>query len=154
MSERELAWLPIELAKRVNNITELEVLNNEMLSYVEQTKRELQTDIESIDEAIVLYRAHMIKARDAFKEAKDQEIASMYSLWEEYDKELTSLKSFVNEAKKTIEPIKEEVINLNKEMEKINSYGFENLINSINAFCQLYGEQKEMMEFLVKNFKK
>jgi len=154
MSEKELLWLPIELAKRVKDVTDSEAINNEILSYVEQTKKELQIGIESIDEDIVLYRAHMIKARNAFKEAKDQEIESMYSLWEEYDKELTKVRGFVNEAKKAIEPIKEEVIELNKEMEKINHYGFANMIETVYKFCQLYGEQREMMEFLIKNFKK
>lgn len=65
--EKELVWLPKELAAKIKDIEGVEGLRKEILSYVDETKRDLRNDIEMMDEDILLYKAYMIQARDKFK---------------------------------------------------------------------------------------
>lgn len=151
--EKDLVWLPISLAAKVKEADDVKAIEREILSYVESTKNSLQLDIESMDDSIIQYRACMIKAREAFKKAKDEELDAFTSLWETYDKDIKSVHSYVKEAKEVLKPLVLELQSTREEFSKIKTWEFEKLGEAIQKLATLYGTEKEMFTFLVQNFK-
>lgn len=150
----DLVWLPLSLCKKVKAATDAKAIEREIVKYVEETKENMRIDIESMDEDIVQYRAYMIKARDAFKKAKDEELAAFYGLWEEYDKDLGKVRQYVTKAKEELKPFLEELQKVKSEINKIDTWGIEKLGDAISKLSSLHGQSKEMVEFLLKNYKK
>ena len=157
----DLVWLPVSLVKKIKEIQDSIGIENEIMSYIAETKLDLKQQIESIDDDVLLYRAHMIKTRDAFKKAKNEELEAGYQLWQEFEKELPKTKQFIKEAIDTIEPLKTEVNNLRTELDNINkiiSYinldrmlGFLTVLKDCNT---LINEDKELLSFIINNYKK
>jgi len=157
----DLVWLPVSLVKKIKEVQDNRGIENEIMSYIEETKLDLKQQIESIDEDVLLYRSHMIKTRDAFKKAKNEELESGYQLWEDFEKELPKTKQFIKEAIDTIEPLKTEVNNLRTELDNINK-----IISYINLDRMLWfltvlkdcntliNEDKELLSFIINNYKK
>lgn len=152
--ERDLVWLPKSLANKIKEVEDIKTIEKEILNYVCEIKNSLKLNTESMDEEIIQYRAYMIKARDAFKKAKDEELDAFYSLWETYDKDISKIKTQVNKAKEGLNPLLSELQTIKKEISTIDTWGFDKISESIQKVSSLYGENKEMFMFLVNNYKK
>lgn len=153
-TERDLVWLPKELAARIKELEGLEALETEIKKYVAETYSSLKIDVESMDEEIVQYRAYMIKARDAFKKAKDEELDAFYGLWEKYDTDLGKVRQYVASAKKELQPLLDELKEVKKAVEGVETWGLERLTKAVKGAADLYGQEKEMFMFLVNNWRK
>src|SRR5688572_20798439 len=92
IEEKEIVWLPKSLAEKVKQITDGKLLELEILKYAEESKSSLRQDIESIEEDVLQYRAFMVKAKNAFKEAKDEQLDASYALWEKFEDDLKGLR--------------------------------------------------------------
>ena len=150
----ELVWVPSSLANKIKAIQGTSGLEEEILSYIEDSKKDHLLSIESMDEDILLYRAKMIQARNAFREAKDAELDANYKLWEDYDKELSSVKSLVKEAKAVLEPLRQEIKDLNTEMGKLDLYRLIDFLAALKSVKHLVDSEKDMVDFLFKNYKR
>lgn len=145
IDNKELVWLPSDLAKKVKDISDVDSINKEILSYIEETKRSMRCDIENIDDDVLRYRAHMINARDSFKKAKDEELEEFYSLWESYDKDYSKVKISVDNTIKLLAPLEIEINKINSLLSKIDTYNIEKVINLANQFNSLDNEFKSKL---------
>jgi len=147
-SEKELVWLPKDLAKRVKDITDADAINRVMDEFIETSKKELRINIECIDEDVLLYRAHMVKARDKFKEAKEAELESMYSLWESFDKDLSAIRAKIRESIEVIKPLRDEIKLLEKDMNSVSStnYRLEDTLKLLRGFDGASDTVKELFK--------
>lgn len=152
--ERDLVWLPKSLAGKIKEVQDVRAIEAEILKYVEQTKNSLKLDTESMDEEIIQYRAYMIKARNSFEQAKNEELEAFYAIWEKYDQDISKIRVQVTKAKEELKPLLEELKTVKKEIQTVETWGFERLGEAIQKLSSLYGENKEMFMFLVKNYKK
>ena len=144
----DLVWLPVSLVKKINDLQDTRGVEKEILSYIEETKIDLRIGIESIDEDILLYRAQMIKARDAFKAAKNEELEGLYALWEGFDKERCKLGNMVKEAKNAIAPLRTELVGLRQEIENVNSSIDSLKVDKLLDFVQTLGKCKNLVALL------
>lgn len=152
---KEIVWLPAGLAKKVKDIQDVKYLEDEIVKYVEQSKRNFKIEIESIDEDILQYRAFMIKAKNAFKEAKDEQLQASYDLWEKYEDDLTKIRDYVSTAKQAVTPLKQELDEIKRLMQEIDKYGIKDLLELIKEInSHYYGETANMLKFLFDNYKK
>jgi hypothetical protein len=159
--QKDLVWLPIDLCKKIKEIEGNSGIEKEILSYIESTKLDFKQTIESIDEDVLLYRAKMIQARDSFKKAKDEELELAYNLWKDYDNELSKIRNYVGKAKETLEPLIKEVNSLNGEIIETNNLisrlnvdrlkGFLTIVNDCKILLQ---EDKDLLIFILENYKK
>jgi len=157
----DLVWLPVSLVKKIKDVQDSKGIENEIMSYIAETRLDLKQQIESIDDDVLLYRAHMIKIRDAFKKAKNEELEACYQLWQDFDKELPKTRQFIKEAIDTIEPLKNEVNNLRTELDNLNKtisainidrmLGFLTVLKDCNT---LINEDKKLLSFIINNYKK
>jgi chromosome segregation ATPase len=151
----EIVWLPASLAQKVKHITDGKLLEAEILKYAEQSKDSLRIDIESIGEDIVQYRAHMIKAKNAFREAKEEQLQASYEMWEKFEDDMKVLKGHVERAKSELQPLKDELNELKSLMNQVDKFGIGDLLSLIKSInSNYYGETAAMIKFLFENYKK
>lgn len=142
---KELVWLPASLAKRLGDVTDVNAINKEILAYVEDTKADLRLSIESIDEDVLLYRAHMVKARDAFKKAKNEELEAMSDLWESYELELGKVKDKVSSLTEILKPLKDQISGLNTLCNSIPTYHIEKIADILQKINDLSPNAKDIL---------
>lgn len=152
--EKDIVWLPKSLAEKVKNVTDDKALEREILSYVEETGKYLRGDVEAMEEQIVVYKAQMIKARNAFKEAKDAELDAMYSLWEKYEEDLSKVKKLVAKGQEILKPLLDDMKQMQSLANSVDQWSINALLETIQKFATLYGEQREVFSFLLENYKK
>ena len=151
--EKELVWLPKELAAKINDIEGVEGLRKEILSYVDETKRHLRNDIEMMDEDILLYKAYMIQARDKFKQAKNEELEANYTLWETFDEELGETRKRVRNVQDVLEPLKKDLNTIEQSIRNLNTYKMEDVLKIVDKFNNMSDNELRVIKFLQDNFK-
>lgn len=70
-SEREIVWLPKSLAIKVKEVDDVKAIEELILNHVAECKGTLAAEVDNMDDDIIQFRAHMIRAKNAFVEAKD-----------------------------------------------------------------------------------
>lgn len=161
MDNKELIWVEKEFAERYNEMEKESSKNEERLKalddYIKTVSDESRSDFKAnlgvLEEDVAVYKGLMLQVKQAFGKAKDEAIKASYALWEQYDKELPSVKKKVADIVESLEPLKKTTKEINDSLEKINCCQVDKVIEAIRTLNDLYGESKEMVDFLVKNFK-
>jgi chromosome segregation ATPase len=160
-SPRDLIWVDKEFAEKykkmesdkVKDEERLTVLTEYMKKLSEESRSDFKASLESIEEDAVIYTGLMLKVKQAFGKAKDEALDASYALWDGYQKELPSVKKKVNEIVSTLDPLKSKLEEINNLLSKIKTYDIDRFIETLNSLARSYGKSKEMIEFLVQNFK-
>jgi len=142
------------LQKEANTRDQQEKVFNE---YFDKLNKKIQSDfqcnLESIEENAAMCTGLMLKVKQAFTKAADEHLKSSYEVWENYDKELPSIKDKTQKMINVLTPLKNEPTEINTLISKINTWDIDKLIKTIGCLSDMYGKNKEMVEFLVNNFK-
>lgn len=155
IEKTDLVWLPESLAKKLKEVQDDKLIEDMILEYINETKTYLQTDIKNFEDEVLIYRGSMIKAKQAFKEAKDEQLNAMYALWEKSEKDIEQIRDLVGKAKKELEPLKKELDEIKILMSSIDKFGIQNLLEIIKELnSHYYGETKDIINFLFKNYKR
>ena len=152
--EKEYVYIPKEIANKIKGVEDVTTIENAIKEYAAQNKKELESYIEGMGEDMLYFRAMMIKARDSFKKAKEEELNAYYSLWEKFDEDRVEIRKKVTAIKEELNPLIQEITELKKLCQSVDTWGISNLVESVSKFKNLYGTEKEMFEFLVNNFKR
>jgi uncharacterized protein YPO0396 len=156
--KQELIWVDEEFAKRYAEIktdeSKLRALDDYLKGVMEESKEEFKAQLTLMDEDVAIYMGLMLKAKQAFKKAKDEQLSASYALWEEFDKELPSTRKKVENILNELNPLVEKIKEVNSLLVQVRSYDMEKVIATVKEMSRLYGEQKAMIDFLVKNFKR
>lgn len=156
--EKDLVWVKKEQAIRFNAIQSDEERYKVFEEYIkdisEESKKDFAANLESLEEDVAIYTGLMLKVKQSFSKAKDEQLAASYELWEKFDKELPSVRDKTQKIIDTLRPLKAELQEIEKLIGNINLWNIDKLSESISNLSSLYGANKEMVEFLVKNFKK
>lgn len=153
MNDKDLVWLPKSLVKEVKKLESDEELEKLILKHIEDSKLSITAELAELDDQVLMYRGLMVKARNEFKKAKDEELESFTAIWDHYEKDIKNIRQKVEEVKNALQPLKDEVAAVKGMMNEIYVYDFKTLIGVIREFSQLYGENKNMIEFLINNYK-
>ena len=161
MDNKELIWVEKEFAEKFKilekdaskNEQRIEALDEYMKTVSDKSKREFKSNLESLDEDVAIYTGLMLRVKQAFEKAKDEQLSASYALWEKFDAELPKVDEKIDTLIKTIQPLEEKINNLNDMLSKIQTYNIEKLVTAIKGASDLYGQDKKMFEFLIKNFK-
>ena len=160
MNDRELIWVEKEYAERYKvldtergkNEERIAALDEYIAKVKEQSKADFKANLESLEEDVAIYTGLMLKVKQAFGKAKDEQLNASYELWEKFDKDIPSVNKKVGDIVATIEPLQKKLENLDNLLGKIRTYDMDRVIETINKLDSLYGTQKEMIAFLVNNF--
>lgn len=161
MDNKELIWVEKEFAKKYNildkesgkNEERLKALDDYIETVAEKTREDFKANLESLEEDVAIYKGLNLKVKQSFEKAKNESLSASYTLWEEYQKELPSLEKKVKVLTDKLTPLAATINQLNELMGKIDTFNIEKLIDAIEKMSGLYGRQKNMITFLIKNFK-
>jgi len=151
----ELVWLPKSLAEQVKGIKDGAMQSTMIIDYINECKKELKTNIESMDEDVLIFRGLMATAKKAFQETKEQELKAFYELWDKFQTDKVQVGDFVKQAKAELQPLKKELQSIKDLMSSIDQWGIKDLIGLIEKLnSSFYGETEKMVKFLFDNYKK
>jgi len=161
MKQEELIWVSKEFAAKWKEMTDKEgireqqeaALNEYMKTVSDKIKEDYRLNLESLEEDSIVFTGLMLKVRQAFEKAKNEHLAASYDLWEKFEAEIPSIHGKVTKIIDVLQPLHVELDKINTLLGKINTYQIEKLNQAISLFASNYGTNKEMIDFLVTNFK-
>jgi len=154
--EKEIVWLPKSIASQIKDLNDKKMEEEIILKYIDESRSDIKHFLENLDDDLLQYRALMVKTRNAFKEAKEEQLQANYELWENFDKEMPSLQEKIDKVKKAIEPVSNQIKELNEALGNIRSYELKELLEVIKGISQYLGYDNnagKILKFLVKNYK-
>ena len=144
--------LPKILCKKIE---QLDDPMNFIQEYIDASKREIKASFDAFDDDILEYMASMQLLKSKFKSAADEAIKANYQVWEDMDKKRLSLRTQIAACVAELNPLQEEVERLNVQLNKVNTWDIQRFIEMIEKLKgHLYGEDRNIIEFLVNNYKK
>jgi uncharacterized coiled-coil DUF342 family protein len=157
---KELIWVPKDVAVKYNkaesekNKTDehIKVIDEFIEKLCESSRSEFKANLEAMEEDVAIYSGLMLKVKQSFTKAKDEALASSYEIWEKFDTERLSVSKKISGIISELQPLKNELNELNKLLGQISTYNIDKLRESISLLSNMYGQNKEMVEFLIKNF--
>ena len=158
MSEKEYisAYVPKEFAEKFRKIDSDEqkhIAFDEYLKTVqEKSKAEFKANLESLDEDVAIYTGLMLKVKQAFEKAKDEQLNLSYATWEKFDEEIPSIKEKTSLIVSQLKPITEELEKIKNLLGDINTYRFDQVSQSIATFISLANGNKDLFEIMCKHF--
>jgi archaellum component FlaC len=162
MEEKELIWVPKDFAEQHKELMadktrrdeQLKVFNDYMKSVKDSSARGFRANLESLEEDAAMYTGLMIKVKKTFESAKDEQMSASYDLWERFEKELPATSEKIDAITSLIKPLVGKIETLNKELQKINTFEINRIVDAIHSLSGLSGESKSMIDFLIDNFQK
>lgn len=156
MSE-ELIWVKKEFAERYKKIESdeerIKVFEDYLKTIEKESQREYKANLENLEEDVAIYTGLMLKVKQAFEKAKDEQLKASYELWENFEKEIPKIKEKINKMIQVVNPVLEKTNELRDMLQKINTWDIEKFVNCVLEISNLYGKNKEMFKFLINNFK-
>ena len=152
--EKELVWMPKHLAEKIKQMEKDGALDSFVLEHIETCKKEIQTDIEAMEDDVLRFRGLLAQVRKDFGEATEEHLSKAYEVWESFDKDLPSIRKHVDAAVKELLPLKKELSEITEAINGINTWKAQRLAEDVqNLSALLNGSNKDMIKFLIDNYK-
>lgn len=156
MKEQESIWVSKEFAEKYEAMKspekKIEMFDGYIKGLMKESKEEFKSNLKVLDEDVAIYTGLMLRVKRAFEKAKNEQLSASYELWEKFEKELPSISKKIKTITDKLNPLIEKLENVEKLLGKINSYRMEDVIKTVERMTSLYGKEREMIDFLVKNF--
>ena len=159
--DKELIWVEKEFAEKYKavesdankNKERVKALNDYLATVSTKTRASFKGDLETLEEDAAIYKGLMLSVRQAFEKAKNEHMDATYKIWEDSEKELPSTEKkvaqFINKLKPLIVTLKE----AESIIKSINTFQIDDFVKSVESFNRLHDNHKEMLGFLIENFK-
>lgn len=158
MNDQELIWVSKEFAEKFKTIDKeeekIKVFNEYLESVKFDVRSEFKVNLEGLQEDAAIFSGLMLQVKQTFEKTKHEHLAASYELWEKFEKEIPSTKQKVEKIVAVLEPLTKELTKIESLLTSIRTYEMDHIYEAVIKFTGLYGEGKEMFEFLVKNFKR
>lgn len=159
---KELVWVEKEFAEKYKALEgkketremQIAVFEEYMNKVQSQARSDFKANLETLDEDSAIFSGLMLKVKQSFEKAKNEQLDASYAIWEKFDLEIPNINKKTGNIIKELTPLKSQLTEINELMGKIQTYNLDKLLESMQKLRSLYGDQKEMFEFLVNNFKK
>ena len=160
--EKELIWVEKEFAKKYKrlesdkekNDQRCKALDEYISQITESSRKDFKANLETLEEDVAIYTGLMLKVKQAFGKAKDEALEASYALWEDFDKERPCISKKIKEVCDMLNPLETKLNSINEALGKIRTYNIDKLVESMEKLTGLYGESREMFDFLVNHFGK
>ncbi len=161
LDNQELVWVDKEFAEQYKALSgkenerelQIEVFEEYIKKVKEASRRDFKSNLENLEEDVAIYAGLMLKVKQAFEKAKNEQLNASYELWEKFDEEIPKIEKKISGVTEKLQPLQIKIEEVNKLMGKVSTWEIESLSKAIQEISRLYGTNKEMVEFLIKNFK-
>jgi hypothetical protein len=152
--ETELVWLPKGLAKRVKEVTDAAQIENEVVKFIEETKKDFRQELATFDDDVLMFRGLLIQARQSLKDAYQEHYDLNYKVWESFQDDIKKGKDFAEAATVTLRPVIDSFAELTSLMNSINKWDLEGLLKLMQELNSASAETRTMLRFLMENFRR
>lgn len=158
---KELVWVEEEFAKKYKELEKdesqrdkrLEIFNEYMEKISKEAQDDFKANLNSLEEDAAIYTGLMLKVKQAFEKASKEHLSASYALWEKFEAEKPKVELKVDILLGMLNPLQEKLEKIEELFGKIQTWNIDKLGESLRGISGLYGENKEMIKFLVSNFK-
>ena len=129
--------------------------DNAVIGYINEAKRDMKINIESIGEDVLIFKDQMATAKKEFLSAKDEHIKSTYELWEKFDEEMPRTRDEIKKIVSTLTPLKKELDKINNLMKEISLWKAKSFAEDLETIKNILQNKEltEMIRFLIKDKK-
>ena len=153
IDDKEFVYVPKWLARQLEDLETGAEQEKIILGYLDRSREEIRTNVESLEEDIVQYRGMMIQAKESFRKAKDEALESSYALWEKMDKEHSKIRTKVKEVKEFMSPLSKEIGDINSKLDKLSVYKVEKILELLEKIKNADPKTRDMVAFLLNEYK-
>jgi DNA repair ATPase RecN len=148
--------MPKKLADKLNALKDGKEMEKEIDGFIRESKLDMRASLESLDDAVLQYKASMVKARAAFREAKDEQLTASYQLWEKYEDDLKGITAYIDKIKTVTAPLKRDLEELRAHMQSINTWAAKDFLSILEKIDGSWGNGsvREALTFLFQHFRK
>jgi predicted translin family RNA/ssDNA-binding protein len=146
MKKEEIIWVSREIANKFKEATSDENKEKILSDMIEFEKKEIQTEMEMLEERTQEFKLIGLKYKNTMKEIKNAQIEEMGQLWEEINNYGYDIRSKVESFKNQLSPISKEIKELKKELDSINTYKGRDLIDLSNTVIGMSDKQLEILK--------
>lgn len=145
-------YLPKKLAKSLKELEDGITQEKLIKQFFEHSKDDLRASLEDLQEGILRYKGMMVTAKQAFKEAKEEQLGASYKLWEKFEKELPDIEEKTRVLTDRLKPLENQLNRLNERINNINVHKLERSVELIEKLNNMAPETKNIFKFLLENY--
>jgi hypothetical protein len=154
---KDLIWVDKAFAEKYKKLDLEEEKAKALDEYIEtiekKSKEDFKANLESLEEDVAIYTGLMLKVKQAFKAASDENLNASYELWENFDKQKPIIQKKIDTIISMLKPLKNEAHEISELLGKIQTWNIDKFVESLRSISDMQGTRKKMIEFLIKNFK-
>jgi hypothetical protein len=158
---QDLIWVDKDFAERYKEILsdaskreeQEKIFDGYFNKLTAKIQEEFRVQLEGLEEDAAMFTGLMLKVKQTFNKAADEHLNASYELWENYDKELPNVERKIKAMIDKLEPLVKLTEKVNDLLNKINTFNIDKLNESLTLLSSTYGKNREMLEFLVNNFR-
>ena len=153
MNDKELVWLPKDLAERLKSL-EPDEIEKLVLGYIDETRLDYKQGLEALEDDVLTYKAIGVKIKNDFRDVKNEHLKTVYDIWEDIDKDIPAVRNKVDRIISELKPLKDEINQINKVVSQIRTFDIKKLIEFIDFFISnVYGETENILKYLMDTYK-
>lgn len=157
MSDKDLIWLPVDVIAEIKKYEDPTSVECKKIidKYIEKLKSEYEENLRQVDEEVAVYRGLMIQAKNSFQKAVQEQLEANYAIWEQFDQQSTDMQKKVDALVNKLKPLKDAFEQIERQINRFDRHGIDSFTQSVDNLARaMNGPAKEMIQFLVDNFKK
>lgn len=117
--------------------------------YITDTKKNINFDLESLDDEILQYKAKVSKWHKEIRNAYQEVTDKSYEIFETFDEERPNFNRKMEEFVSAAKPVKSILNDIEKSILNISTWKIDRLLELISKISQMSIKEKEMLKFLM-----
>lgn len=161
MSDKDLIWVPKEIAEKHKNALSDEEQAKIVLTYIEEKKLDFSRELDLLDESALRFKAVCITHKNELAKIYNEQGDMLYKMWEDMGDVGSKINEHAKQLADEIRPISQEVNNLKRDVEDLKKllssfhiYDAEKLAGLVSMVNSMSDGTKDIMKFLLNEYKR
>lgn len=151
--EKDLIWVPKSMKKLIDELESDNAKLNLVEKWIEQRKLNIKSDIESLDDDLLMFKAFALKYKKELESVFDEQDKQLEDLWNKCNDSCRESINKINKVKDELRNVVSQVDSVKKTLDGISTYKIEQLLNLVERFNRMSQEEKGFFELLLKHSK-
>jgi len=160
MSDKELIWVQKDLAQKFNNLSSSEEQEKLVTNIINDKKLDITNEMEYLEENLLMFKGVCLKHKNELTKVYNEETSKLEDMYDHVgemrqgiDKSAKQLTDALIPLQKTVSDLKNDMKSISDELKHINVYGIERFLELVDKINAMDEGSKEMLKFLMKEYK-
>lgn len=149
MKERDLIWVNKDLAEQYKELDtdfkKVELVNK----IIADKKLDITNDIQNLDDDLLRFKAFALNYSTAFKKTYEDQSEKLFKIWEDCSEPINKIDAKTMSIRKDIIGISKDIDGLAKQLETLNTYKLERLIELIQTYNNMSDNDKDVFKVIL-----